>query len=121
VRGIGELHELGELGELGGGRHCGPFNLMEETPMATKPRPSLTKPEPDGSPARAASTAWVGAQFDANTPVKIIDEAHANYLSGGRVVSATPKPGSNPPVVAVEVDTTGQILVFDATQLEALA
>ena len=92
--------------------------------MATReklPRPSLTKPEIDGSPARASRTEWVGAQFCANKPVRIIDDTHADFRVGGVVVSKIPKPGSNPPVVAVKVDTTGEIIVVDATQIEALA
>jgi hypothetical protein len=94
---------------------------MDSNPMATssKPRPTLT--DLAGKPAPASRTEWVGAQFCANKPVKVIDEKHAAHLAGGLVVSAIPKPGSNPPVVAVRLDTTGEIHVFDATQLEALA
>jgi len=84
------------------------------------PRPSLTKGEADGGPARATRTEWVGAQYCANKPVRIIDDTHADYRGGGLVVSAVPKPGSNPPLVAVRVDKTGEIIVVDATQIEAL-
>lgn len=92
--------------------------------MATEKSPKLPRPtltEADGSPTRVAKHEWVGAQYGANKPVRIIDDQHANYLSGGVVVSATPKPKSNPPLVAVCVDTTGQIVVVDGTQIEALA
>jgi hypothetical protein len=95
---------------------------MDPFPMATRdklPRPSLKNT--DNSPSRAAQTEWVGAQFCANVPVRVIDDKHADYLGGGLVVSAIPKPGSNPPVVAVRVDKTGEIIVVDATQIEALA
>jgi len=88
--------------------------------MATKlPRPSLT--DEAGKATRQARPKWVGAQFCANKPVRIIDDKHADYLAGGLVVSKEPQPGSNPPVVAVRVDTHGAIVVVDATQIEALA
>jgi hypothetical protein len=88
--------------------------------MATKaPRPTLT--DRAGKPTRETRPEWMGAQFCANKPVKIIDPQHDDYLSGGVVVSATPKPASNPPLVAVKVDTTGAIIVVDGTQIEALA
>jgi hypothetical protein len=104
-------------------RHCPLLNFVDPFPMATKtpalPRPKLA--DSTGKPTRSAQREWVGAQFCANVPVRIIDDKHADYLGGGLVVSAIPKPGSNPPVVAVRVDKTGDIIVVDATQIEALA
>jgi hypothetical protein len=94
---------------------------MDVYPMATKAPSAMEDKPATPKVKREHQTEWVGAQFHANVPVKIIDAKHADHLGGGLVVSAIPKPGSNPPVVAVRVDKSGEIIVVDATQIEALA